>query len=762
MKYHLIATTLACIGFTSSATSAVGHHRHNLNQPTPPESILEHSLGNSQFSLRDTAPICNVQSFITSNSDELIKEIKQQDYECIRPLYEGDRTLDLKIFTNPHLTAVAKYLQEHAKSYDGKGDLGQTNLYAFLRAAYFAEFYNPQLTLSPEIQKETKQALDAFVSNEHFYANSLMHGLLLEEVITTMDSARLQHVYVNTAVEWFKRWDSQYASHETMRNAINRYFTLLSRGLSNDNPEYVKQIINNTELVTALGDLALRKQSVGTEEELLASNAARELSRFISLFEPGEPTQPIEPIVVSKLKDIFETYESYGPGDSIWLAAAQGVMNPDEDDDEEEGEGEGEGESEGPEICEKFNICGFENTLKQKVFKHTYTCSNSVQILYNEMTAEQTSSACQALASEENYFHEQLETAQTPVKDDHNTQLNVNIFNSNGDYNKYAGFIFDIDTNNGGVYLEGEPSKVGNVANFVAFQLAPDESSHPTHRVWNLEHEFIHYLDGRYNLYGNVEAPTEPVVWWTEGIAEYISKKTENVQASQTAKDGSTYTLGAIFETNYDDADQDQVYHWSYLAVRFMFEKHKQDLNQMLNHTRSGNWSAYKTLTQNWSSTKQEEFKDWLCEKNTEGKATIHISNQPTSTNGNTISFTTNTCNDKPFVATEYLWSFGDGKTSTDASPSHQYTIDDKTKDNYQLYTVTLQAKDDKGNYSTSTSVVRVNKKGVTTPPTPTPGATPSTSNSAPSKSNGAGGGLFMFLIVALGRAVSARKKRIK
>jgi microbial collagenase len=35
---------------------------------------------------------------------------------------------------------------------------------------------------------------------------------------------------------------------------------------------------------------------------------------------------------------------------------------------------------------------------------------------------------------------------------------------------------------------------------------------------WNLEHEYVHYLDGRFDMEGDFAAATaKPTVWWIEG-----------------------------------------------------------------------------------------------------------------------------------------------------------------------------------------------------------------------------------------------------
>lgn len=43
----------------------------------------------------------------------------------------------------------------------------------------------------------------------------------------------------------------------------------------------------------------------------------------------------------------------------------------------------------------------------------------------------------------------------------------------------------------------------------------------PHFEIWNLKHEFVHYLDGRCDMYGDCDAATKvPDVWWIEGLAE--------------------------------------------------------------------------------------------------------------------------------------------------------------------------------------------------------------------------------------------------
>src|SRR5690606_8196856 len=101
--------------------------------------------------------------------------------------------------------------------------------------------------------------------------------------------------------------------------------------------------------------------------------------------------------------------------------------------------------------------------------------------------------------NEEEYFHRKLNDNHTPVADDNNTALELVVFHSSSDYQAYSGVIFGNDTNNGGMYLEGNPAQPGNQARFVAYEA----EWMPTFEVWNLTHEYIHYLDGRFDMYGD-------------------------------------------------------------------------------------------------------------------------------------------------------------------------------------------------------------------------------------------------------------------
>jgi microbial collagenase len=258
----------------------------------------------------------------------------------------------------------------------------------------------------------------------------------------------------------------------------------------------------------------------------------------------------------------------------------------------------------------------------QKVLSRTHACGPTLILRSQALTPEQELATCNMLSEVEQRFHHSFNTEGKPVKHDFNTALRANIYQSRDDFVKYATEHFDMPTDNGGMYLEGLPEQAGNQAEFVANQ-KKDGSVH------NLGHEYVHYLDGRFNLYGDFcaglhdshsppencakPAPMAPyLVWWTEGVAEYIAKQTNNPSATELAG-AKTYALSQLFDTAYESNNgAPRIYSWGYLAVRFMMEKQREKVEQMLTFTRSGDLPRYQSLVRSWGSSMDAEFSAWL------------------------------------------------------------------------------------------------------------------------------------------------------
>lgn len=659
---------------------------HSVYQPIDTKalhSLDKHSVNNTVMA----AAACDVNSFATSNANTLINAIKSQGSTCVNELFNASSSIQQSAYSSDNMYSVANHLKGLSQSYTGGGDPDIEAMFLYLRAGYYVEFYNNNVNFVSWVKPAVKGAIDAFVNNAHFYDDNDGHGKTLSEVLITMDSSEQQDVYLPVVKEWLSRWNQSYGAKWNMRSAVNSIFTILFRGQYNDN--FKALVANDTTLVSRLNSFTQQSWMVNSDSEYLIANAARELGRMKMYTGTS-----IQATVDSGLNKIFSTYQMYGNGDAVWLGAADTANYYGN--------------------CNDYNICGYGDQLEAQVLSQTHICSPTIKIRSQNLTATQQASACATMGAEETYFHNKMESGSVPIPGDNNDQLQVNIFDSSNDYGKYGGPIFGIDTNNGGMYLEGDPSVVGNIPNFVAYEA---DYAKADHYVWNLEHEYVHYLDGRFDLFGDFNTPTEKVVWWAEGVAEYVANQNNNQAAIDTIHDGSVYSLSAVFETTYDGFDQDRIYRWGYLAVRFMFERHFSEVKAMLAETRAGDWTAYKARLNTWVANYSNEFTTWTqtVTSDTGGGTNppaneapiVDINGPYTGDTNMAISFSSNGSYDPDGTISSYAWDFGDGSTSTLTNPSHTYTSAGQ-------YTVSLTVLDN--NNATATTTTSADISGVIVP----------------------------------------------
>jgi len=242
-------------------------------------------------------------------------------------------------------------------------------------------------------------------------------------------------------------------------------------------------------------------------------------------------------------------------------------------------------------------------------------CSDSLFILAQSMTDEQLNQSCQRLTTQTDTFHQKLATHYQPVANDFNDKLRVVVFDDQAQYNIYGQLVFDIHTDNGGMYIEGTTQNPDNQATFYAYE---HFWQRPKFGVWNLNHEYVHYLDGRFVKYDTFGHFPSHLVWWSEGLAEYIAKGDDNKKSAEILHDIAAdegkqawLTLQQVFDTEYKDGG-DQVYRWGYMATRFMNERHSETYRKLAHFLKTDYFDGYKALLDKTGAEQQADFADWL------------------------------------------------------------------------------------------------------------------------------------------------------
>jgi len=633
------------------------------------------------------AAVCTAADFAQASGQALVTLIKGSTTDCVNTLFSVKGSQAASIFTESKMVAAANGLRTVAQSYTGDNSASAAQLVLFLRAGYYVQYYNSSSVpaFGTALRTAVSAALDQFFDHPRSKDVTDANGETLSEAITLIDSAELNDRYIHVVKRLLTDYNAGYNSSWWMLNAVNGTFTVLFRG--HQVPAFVQKVASDTSLLTMLKDFALgHTDLLAGENSYLVTNAGHELGRFLG-------DAPIKAAAKPLVRAVLDRTSLDGPTSGLWVALAEMADWYDKTD------------------CGYYGTCNLQERIEAKVLPITHVCSPSITIRAQDMNAEQLSASCASLNAQDAYFHAVAKDP-GPVPGDVNTKIEVVVFDSSTEYQAYAGTLFGIDTNNGGMYLEGDPTKTNNKARFIAYEA---EWLRPEFAIWNLNHEYTHYLDGRFNMHGDfTENIATPTIWWVEGFAEYISyhyRQMPYTAAQQLAATGQ-YKLSQLFDTTYDH-DTDRIYRWGYLAVSFMLNKHPIEMQAVLGDYRSGNWNAARSYLKNSIGTTYDaEFTAFLaecaqgnCSADLGGGGEPPRNQAPTAaftvaTNGLTATFTDGSSDPDGQIASR-AWDFGNGRTSTEKNPSVTYA-------QAGSFTVALTVKDDKGATATTTRTVTV------------------------------------------------------
>ncbi|MEW2176596.1 collagenase [Streptomyces sp. NPDC005406] len=534
------------------------------------------------------AAACSVSDFTSRTGSALVQQVRSSTTDCVNTLFGVKGNDGYLAFREAQMVSVAAALRDGSAAYPGDSSTGMPQLVLFLRAGYYVQYYDPGTVGSygAPLRTAIQGGLDAFFASAHSRDVTDANGETLAEAVILIDSAEQNDRYLYVVKRLLAGYNSSYNSSWYMLNAVNNVYTVTFRG--HQLPAFVSAVQADPSLLDSLAGFARdHLDLLGTDRSYLTSNAGRELGRFLQ----EEPLRPkARPLVI----DLLGRSSLTGPTAPLWVGLAEMTDYYDREN------------------CTAYNTCDLAARIRSAVLPVRYTCSDSIRILAQQMSSADLSAACTSLRGQDAYFHA-VARDNGPVANDRNTTIEVVVFDSSTDYQTYAGAVYGIDTDNGGMYLEGDPAEAGNQPRFIAYEA---EWVRPAFQIWNLNHEYTHYLDGRFDMAGDFDANiTTPTIWWVEGFAEYVSYSYRDVTYDDAVTQAAahTYTLRSLFDTTYENADQTRIYNWGYLAVRYMLQSHRADVDRLLGLYRSGDWSGARTLlTSTIGSRYDSDWNTWL------------------------------------------------------------------------------------------------------------------------------------------------------
>ena len=251
---------------------------------------------------------------------------------------------------------------------------------------------------------------------------------------------------------------------------------------------------------------------------------------------------------------------------------------------------------------------------EEDILTVSYACSDNITIrAQNSISQATLAQSCSDMAAQEVKFHQFFSTDGVPVAGDKNKHIEVIAFASPADYEKYAGEFFGISTDNGGMYLEGTPEIEGNQARFIAMQ-CPDDwvggSCQYIDQIYNLKHEFTHYLDGRYVKAGSYGSFDYNVAW-SEGMAEYMAMGADHPRTLNTLQGE---TIPPLYNALFMSYEYDNLYPWAYFAMRYLSEQHPTEIEALTAALQAGDNEAYVTALKEAAVRTSADFAAYMLE----------------------------------------------------------------------------------------------------------------------------------------------------
>ncbi|KVA57195.1 collagenase [Burkholderia cepacia] len=522
------------------------------------------------------------------------------NYECHYGLFSVNKAQATQIFNAENVHAIASRFVQEVYRYDAS-NLILVNLLIYLRSAYYQYdvlgIADPVPNLVVSLRPYIKQSIEGdALYRENSRAPSTANELM--KLITNMkDEAYYLPTLKNRIASYTAiATNPQAAAPLLQRSAAGGFTGLLTVFFDAHKRSGAQQMLeSDATLPETLNRFVTANRAIlsNTSAAYQLADAARETFRFFRY-----PAQKLR--VKKMIQDMLALTSMTGVDSDLWLAAVEAVNFGD------------------PGNCVDYGTCDYKKRLTDAVLTHRYACNASVRILAQDMTMPQLQSVCTAVAQQDDYFHQMMKTGRKPIAGDRNDTIELVIFDDYASYRKYASVIYGISTDNGGKYLEGDPSAPGNQARFIAHEAS---WLRPEFKVWNLEHEFTHYLDSRYDMAGDFTASTaKPTVWWIEGAAEYLSKKNDNQESIDAARTGA-YRFSDVLGTRYSSSDYvARAYRWGYMATRFMFERHRAEVDTIIARFRAGDYDGYENYIAYIGRRYDSEFADWSRNATTAGE----------------------------------------------------------------------------------------------------------------------------------------------
>lgn len=437
---------------------------------------------------------CSSQDVQGLVAADLVTYLETHSFNCV---WEFIWLLDANIksvLSTQHVMAVFDRIKAVSPAYQGTAAQHLEELLQFVHAAYWHKYAHPNdpaLFNPVAVVQNATDALDAFIASPSANAFNTYAAGAFYEWLATVDGASLTDRYFSNlklALQDFVNDPNRQAVHEQRVNTWT-VFNLVSRAV--DWPAFAAKM--DQAMIDVIRDIALL-QNLVPNATYVVNNAIYALGRICKI-------AAWKVAVVTAVTDVKSVYpplsEPY-----LWAITALECNNC--------------FDANGQKLCKSDVV----PQLEAQLFPNTFVFDDGAITVCTPLPLADIQILYHAIKQVEAQFNRVTETI-APLPGDPNGVLKIVLYGTKADYVSYQSWLYGLDTNNGGIYIE-------QTGTFYTFQRTPQESIYPLEEL--MRHEYSHYLVGRFligGFWGQVPIyANERLTWFDEGFAEFLTWST--------------------------------------------------------------------------------------------------------------------------------------------------------------------------------------------------------------------------------------------
>ena len=552
---------------------------------------------------------CRLDEFTTAAGETLLGLIEVVPVECMDDWFFDDMSVSRQaVFSEENMLYISELALERADEYDSangrSGLIGKA--YVFLHAGYWnytehSEFFED------EVVRGTLNALEAFIENPYFQDEGDKHAAMLSSIAHLATLANIPDFFFSEFAELFiNRVEAGAYVHTDaewelvsaiVRSTMTGFFygtPLRFLHFFGDTPsKRISEILEDTDetllisLFKAAVDVGVSDRMANLSDEEFSYN--ERLTVGIPLFfcnsHWAAEFPALLPVAKAEIRRFANHWKSAYKNSSVGRKRFFLALNA-------------------TAVMRKLNrphTADLRDEILRKIFPDTYSCGR--HLVRAQMGTTIREGVCRTLTYQEALFHSVMGTNKKPALhgDTPNERVENIIFNR--DYG--AGLIDGLSRYLIPGFYNGDYGGFSYQVTTVGNRPISDNRHDSGYQI--LRHEFVHYLDDRFN--GNPGFP------WVEGVAEYLSKENDyeyGIKAARREMRENGLTISDVFNLTLGRR-VDYSYSIRYAVIRFFFERYPELIAEWLHGLyKIDTYGLLPQHLQPIGSRYDKEFADWL------------------------------------------------------------------------------------------------------------------------------------------------------